>query len=240
MMSGPSTTPELSVVVPVFNEAESIGYLHAGLRAALSGFSHEIVVVDDGSTDASRQEIAKHPEFRCVSIPRSGKSRALAAGIEAATAGTIVTIDADLQEDPAQIPALLAALHGGADLAYGCRTPRVDGLFKKRIPSLIYRLLLLLLFQRDFRDINCGFRAARREVWRLVSWFNGAHRLVPLLVARSGGKIAPVPVRHRARVYGKAKYDSPLRGCEGLRDLLKVRLGMMDRVYSPARERPVG
>ena len=222
-------TPDISVVVPVYNESESIGFLYSGLEAALSGLNHEIVLVDDGSTDATRAEIAKYPAFRCITIPHAGKSAALDAGIQTARADTIVTIDADLQEDPAHILVLLDALHNGAALACGCRMHRADGLWRKRIPSAIYRSLLLLLFHRYFRDINCGLRAARRGIWEKVVWFEGAHRLVPLLVAIKGGVVAQIPVPHRRRMYGEAKFDSPLRFLEGIRDALKVRLGTTPR-----------
>ena len=146
-----------------------------------------------------------------------------------------------LQEDPAQIPRLLAELDDGAALVCGCRTPRVDGLWKKRIPSAIYGWLLTLLFGRRFHDINCGFRAARREVWRDVVWFSGAHRLVPLLVALRGGAVAQIPVTHRPRMRGQAKFDSPLRFFEGVRDLLRVRFGRIPRARQiPLQERVVG
>jgi dolichol-phosphate mannosyltransferase len=220
---------EVSVVVPVYNEAESIASLNAGLEEALSGCRHEIVVVDDGSTDASRDEIARFPAFRCVSIPHAGKSAALAAGIRAARGDTIVTIDADLQEDPSHLSRLLRALDEGAALACGCRSPRVDGLWRKRIPSAIYRCFLLALFGRRFHDINCGFRAARRDVWDSVTWFPGAHRLVPLLVALNGGAVAQIPVPHRPRQLGQAKFDSPLRFIDGIRDALMVRFGRIPR-----------
>jgi dolichol-phosphate mannosyltransferase len=227
--------------VPVLNEAESIAFLHSGLEAALAGLYHEVIVVDDGSTDNSITEIAAFHDFRCIAIPHAGKSAALDAGIEAARAPVIVTIDADLQEDPAEIPRLLAALRGGADLACGVRTPRVDGLWRKRIPSRIYRLFLRALFGRDFCDINCGLRAARREVWQAIVWFDGAHRLVPAMVARSGGRLAQIAVRHRPRIYGKAKFDSPLRFLEGIRDAVKVRFGLIHQQKTLAyRETTIG
>jgi len=233
--------PEISVVVPVYNEAESIAFLHSGLKAVLSDLYHEVIVVDDGSTDDSILEIAAFHDFRCIAIPHAGKSAALGAGIQAARAPVIVTIDADLQEDPAEIPRLLAALRGGADLACGVRTPRVDGFWRKRIPSRIYRFFLRALFGRDFCDINCGMRAARREVWQTIVWFEGAHRLVPAMVARRGGRLAQIAVRHRPRIYGKAKFDSPLRFLDGIRDALKVRFGMIHQDTALTyRERTIG
>jgi dolichol-phosphate mannosyltransferase len=232
---------QFSVVVPVYNEAECIAFLYAGLEAALADYRYEIVLVDDGSTDASRAEIARFPAFRCVGIPHAGKSAALDAGIRAARAETIVAIDADLQEDPSQIPRLLAALDRGAALAIGCRTPRVDGLWRKRIPSAIYRGFLLLLFGMRFRDINCGLRAARRDVWDNIAWFPGAHRLVPLLLARRGFAVAQIPVSHRRRMHGQAKFDSPWRFFEGFRDLLRVRFGRIPRERTTSlQERVVG
>jgi dolichol-phosphate mannosyltransferase len=160
-----------------------------------------------------------------VRIAHAGKSKALAAGIKAARGRTIVTIDADLQEDPGQIHELLRELDKGADLAVGYRCPRVDGLWKKRIPSFVYRQFLNILFGRDFRDINCGFRAARREFWKTIAWFDGAHRLVPAMAARQGSRIVEIPVRHRRRLYGEAKFDSPRRFLEGIRDACKLRFG---------------
>jgi dolichol-phosphate mannosyltransferase len=217
---------EVSVVVPAFNEAPAIARLHSGLSSALASLSAEIVIVDDGSTDGTAAEVGKYPAMRCLSIPRSGKSAALRAGIEAARADVVVMIDADLQEDPSQIAVFLDRLRGGADLVAGVRVARADSLWVKRLPSRFYNFLIRRLFRTPFRDVNCGFRASRRELLLQLRWFDGCHRLLPVMVARRGGVVREVPVRHSPRIHGEAKFDSPLRFLPAIADALRLRFRM--------------
>jgi glycosyltransferase involved in cell wall biosynthesis len=222
----PAPPPAVSVIVPAFNEIECIPFLISELVPALEGLDAEIVLVDDGSTDGTAQETKKHPAVRYIGIPHSGKTAALRTGIDEARSDTIVTIDADLQEDPRQIREFLQIVGNGADLVAGYRRHRADSLWTKKIPSFVYSLLIALLFQRDIKDVNCGFRAARRETLQAIPWFDGSHRLIPLLVLRGGGTVRQVEVHHRPRRCGEPKFQSPRRFFEGLRDLARVRLGL--------------
>lgn len=219
--------PGISVIIPAFNELECVEILRSELPRALQGLEAEIVVVDDGSSDGTGEALAQCPDFRVVRIEHSGKSAGLLAGTRAAKGDIVVMIDADLQEDPQQISGLLEKLKNGVAMVSGVRVGRADGLFRKRLPSRIYRFIIFVLFGRDFRDINCGLRAARRDTLLGLQWFAGAHRLLPLLVVQKGGRLIQAPVQHRPRRRGTAKYDSPVRFLSGLRDLLKVRLGLL-------------
>lgn len=214
--------PAVSIVVPAFNEVESVALLAAELLPLAPALKAEVIVVDDGSTDGTAAAVSLHPGFRLVRIPHTGKTGALRAGIEAARAPLIVTIDADLQEDPAHIPQLLEALADGADMVSGCRALRADSWWRKRFPSAVFRFLLRLLFGARIRDINCGLRAARKRTFLSALPFEGAHRFVPLLVRRRGGAIREIPVAHQARRYGRPKYESPVRFVQALRDLLRI------------------
>jgi glycosyltransferase involved in cell wall biosynthesis len=217
--------PTVSVVVPAYNESRGIARLNEALCYALADTSAEIVVVDDGSTDDTAAEIGKYAIFRVVSIARSGKSAALRAGIEAARSDVIVMIDADLQEDPSRIPDFVQQLRDGADLVTGVRVGRVDGFWTKRLPSRVYNFLMRRIFHTPFRDINCGFRAGRRELLMQLNWFEGCHRLLPVMVARRGGVVREIPVRHSPRIHGEAKFNSPGRFLPALADALRFRFG---------------
>lgn len=225
-ISATAAIPAISVIIPAFNELECVELLQSELPPALQGLDAEIVVIDDGSTDGTGEALAKCPDFRVVRIEHSGKSAALLAGMQAAKGETVVMIDADLQEDPQQLTELLEKFDDGVSMVSGVRVDRSDGLFRKRVPSRIYRFIIFVLFGRDYKDINCGFRVARRDYLLGLRWFAGAHRLLPLFVDQKGGKLIEAPVRHRPRRRGAAKYDSPMRFLGAIRVLLKVRLGL--------------
>lgn len=219
----PEPMPVISIIVPVYNEQENIPALFGGLVDLARSLGAEIIVVDDGSDDAGSQLLRNCEGFIYLRIPHSGKSAALATGLARARAPVAVTIDADLQEDPAHIPELLALVVQGYDCVYGVRVRRRDDFWGKRLPSLIYNLLVRLLFGHNFRDINCGLRAAPTHQLRSLEWGRGTHRLVPLLIYLQGGRVKGVPVRHRRRQAGRSKFISPRRYPVSLRHLLNLR-----------------
>lgn len=207
-------TPAISVVVPFHNEEDSLPELVASLYSELrkTGRSFEVILVDDGSGDSSlaaaQALLAEHPGLTLVSLRRNyGKSAALAVGLERARGQTILTIDADLQNDPADIPGLLEALDGGLDLVCGWRRPRRDSIYK-RLQSRLYNLALTFAGFRVVHDINCPFKAMRREVAAGLPLYAGRHRLIPLIATWLGFRVGEVVVNHRPRRHGRSKYGA--------------------------------
>jgi glycosyltransferase involved in cell wall biosynthesis len=207
--SSPST---VSVVVPLFNERAALDELYARLSAVLDSVSstHEIIFVDDGSTDGS---LARLKEFRAtnrsvryIRFRRNfGKSAALAAGFRAARYQIIVTIDADLQDIPEQLPLLLKKLDEGHDLVCGWRHSRNDRL-TKRIASKIYNLVTGLLTGVRLHDLNCGFKCIRREVLDEVMVYGERHRFIPVLASYRGFRLGEVKIDHAPRAHGSSRY----------------------------------
>ncbi len=207
----------ISIVVPFYNEEDSLAELLAQLYSRLeqAGPPHggfEVILVDDGSTDGSlsvaRELLESHPALILVSLRRNqGKSAALAVGIEHAKGEIILTMDADLQDDPADIPRFLEALEGGLDLACGWRRPRRDSACK-RLQSLLYNWALKVAGFRVVHDINCGFKAMRREVAREIPLSGQRHRLIPLVAYWQGYRVGEVIVNHRPRKQGCSKYGT--------------------------------
>ena len=204
----------VSVVVPFHNEQDSLKDMVSSLHSHLekTGRPFETILVDDGSTDNSlpvaQGLLESYPGLTLVSLRRrSGKSAALAVGLDNASGETVFTMDADLQDDPAEIPKFLSALEGGLDLVCGWRRPRRDPLFK-RLQSLFYKLALRLAGFRVVHDINCGFKAMRREVARDLPLFGERHRLIPLVANWQGFRVGEVIVNHNPRSHGKSKYGA--------------------------------
>jgi glycosyltransferase involved in cell wall biosynthesis len=220
----------LSVVVPLLNEAESLAPLYAEIDAALATLEQpataEIIFVDDGSTDGSptilRELFEADPRVQVIQLRRNfGKSAALAAGFAAAGGDYIVTLDADLQDVPAEIPALLAPLlHDEADLVSGWKADRQDPL-SKTLPSAIFNRVVRVVSGVPLHDFNCGFKAYRREVVEEVPLYGEMHRYIPVLAHFRGFKVAEVRVPHRARKYGHSKFGAG-RFIRGFFDLLTV------------------
>ena len=222
-----ATPPRLSVVVPLLNEAETLGALYDEVHAALGplGVEWEIVYVDDGSTDGSYRELVRlhetHSNVQVVRLRRRfGKAAALAAGFDAAAGDVIVTIDADLQDDPAEIPNLLAKLDEGYDLVSGWKRNRRDSL-SRRLFSRIYNGATALVTGVRLHDMNCGLKAYRAEVLRDVQLYGELHRFVPVLAHHLGYSAAEIPVSHRPRESGRSRYG-PERYVRGFFDLLTV------------------
>src|SRR5437879_8481159 len=196
--------PAVSIVVPVFNEEANVSILQSELRAALSGLDYEIVFVDDGSTDRSAEKIEVAPNIRILRFERNtGQSAALYAGIRAARGETIVMIDGDLQNDPADIPRLLEQISRGADLVCGYRAKRKDTI-TKRMTSRIANFVRSRFTKDYVRDTGCTLKAMRRECVDALVPFKGMHRFIPALVRGAGYRLVEIPVnRSEERRVGK-------------------------------------
>ena len=217
----------ISVVVPVHNEERSIALLYEELQAALEplGETWEAVYVDDGSTDGSFGALtrlhAREDNVRVVRLRRNfGKAAALAAGFAQAEGDLVVTIDGDLQDDPSEIPRLLAKLHEGFDLVSGWKTRRRDPL-TRRIPSKIFNWVAGWMSGLRLHDMNCGLKAYRAEVVRSLVLYGELHRFIPVLAHEQGYRVAELPVNHRPREHGRSRYG-PERYLRGFLDLLTV------------------
>jgi len=228
------TRPQLTAVVPAYNEVESLPQLLRELRTALdaTGRTWELVLVDDGSTDGSGEllqaEAARDARLVVLRfVKNAGQSAALAAGLARARGDAVVTLDADLQNDPADIPNLLAAL-AGADVVSGVRAKRHDSwirLVSSRIANATRRAVL----GDQVTDIGCSLKAYRREVLEGLPMFVGVHRFLPALCGFRGARVVEVHVHHRPRTLGVSKYGMGNRLWRGIHDLigvswLKVRL----------------
>jgi glycosyltransferase involved in cell wall biosynthesis len=217
----------LSVIVPALDEAGSLPQLHRELVGALGPLAipYEIIYVDDGSRDGSTALLAEmfhaDPSVQVIQFRRNfGKSAALSAGFEAASGDTIVTLDADLQDDPAEIPRLLSELEADIDLVSGWKYPRQDP-WSKRLPSTLFNLVVRLLTGVALHDFNCGFKAYRAEVVDELPLYGELHRYIPVLAHNRGFRVAEIKVRHRPRVHGQSKFGGA-RFARGFFDLLTV------------------
>ncbi|MFM8560057.1 MAG: glycosyltransferase family 2 protein [bacterium] len=215
----------VSAVVPAFNEAESLPELHRELVTALDalGMSWEILYVDDGSRDGTDRVIerlcAEDPRARGVLLSRNfGKSAALATGFKLVRGEYVVTLDADLQDDPAELPRLFAALENGLDLVSGWKVKRLDPV-SKRWPSKLFNAVTSAVAGVRLHDFNCGFKLYRREVVEALEVYGELHRFLPALAHWRGFRVGEVGVNHRARRYGVSKFGAS-RFVNGFLDLL--------------------
>lgn len=204
---------DLSLVIPVYNEVDNVGPLLDEINAALAGAgrSYEVIFVDDGSTDGSVAALstlaAADPRVTAVCLRRNfGQTAAFAAGFDRAQGDVIVTMDADRQNDPADIPALLDRLDEGYDVVNGWRRNRQDGLLFRRIPSRLANGLIARSTKVPLRDRGCSLRAFRAPVLEELNLYGEMHRFIPELVSAAGFSMAEVPVNHRARQAGESKY----------------------------------
>ena len=217
----------ISVVVPLLNEDRSLETLYAEIVAALEqeGHDFEVVFVDDGSTDESLSTLGRLHEEQSnvvvVHLRRNfGKAAALQAGFLEARGDIVVTIDADLQDDPGEIPKLLAKLEEGFDLVSGWKTRRNDP-FPRRLFSRIFNWVTGVISGVHLHDVNCGLKAYRAEVLKGMRIYGELHRFIPVLAAYRGYRVAEIPVNHRARQHGRSRYG-PERYLRGFFDLLSV------------------
>jgi len=208
-----ASVPELSIVVPLFNEEESLPLLVEKLLLALRplGRSFELVLVDDGSSDRTadvlRQQAAGAPELVAVLLRRNyGQTAAMAAGFDASRGRLIVTLDGDLQNDPADIPMLLERLEEGYDLVSGWRHQRQDHAVSRLLPSKIANALIARVTGVRLHDYGCSLKAYRRELVEDMNLYGELHRFLPALAFIEGARIAEVKVHHNARQFGQSKY----------------------------------
>lgn len=218
--------PEVSVFLPVYNEEPNLLPLHAKLNEALKslGRSAEIVYVDDGSTDESLRilrEISElDPRVRVIALRRNyGQTAAMAAGIDAAKGKVLIPMDADLQNDPADIIRLLQKLDEGYDVVSGWRKNRKDKMITRKIPSMIANRLISWIGGVPLHDYGCSLKAYRRESLQDVRLYGEMHRFIPIYAAWAGARVTEIPVEHHARTMGKSKY--------GLSRTLKVVFDLM-------------
>ena len=204
---------DLSIVVPVFNEAENLRPLMAEIVAALAGeaVDYEVIFIDDGSTDDSfdilRQLHQEDERVVAIRFRRNhGQTAAFAAGFKQARGRTILTIDADRQNDPADIPRLMAKLEEGYHVVNGWRQDRQDGFLMRRLPSFLANRLIASLSDVPLHDRGCSLRLFRAEVTRELKLYGELHRFIPEMVNFAGFTMAEVPVSHRPRVAGRSKY----------------------------------
>jgi glycosyltransferase involved in cell wall biosynthesis len=221
--------PELSVVIPVYNEAESIGPLYAGLNDVLEnlGESYEIVVVDDGSTDGSFETLKelhrRDPALKVIRLRRNfGQASAFAAGFDHCSGQVIVSMDADLQFDPADIPKLLEKMDEGYDIVSGWRADRKEPFLTRRLPSMVANWLISSITGVKLHDYGCSLKAYRVEVIRNVRLYGELHRFIPALASSMGVELAEVAVSHHPRRFGESKYNLS-RTLTVLLDLLTVK-----------------
>ena len=222
-MTEVTNAPAVSVIVPLFNEEENISILQSELRAALDGLDYEIVFVDDGSLDCTVERIETTPNVRLVRFERNtGQSAALYAGLQAARGANAVLIDGDLQNDPADIPRLLAEIARGADLVCGYRINRQDTLVK-RLTSRIANAVRSRFTKDGVRDTGCTLKAIRRECVSALVPFKGMHRFIPALIKGAGYRLVEIPVNHRPRRFGQSKYGLGNRALRATIDMFGVR-----------------
>ena len=217
----------LSVVIPVFNEAESLAELHGELAdvARQQQYDLELILVDDGSTDESWSEIERlagqDPRVQGIRFRRNfGKAAALRAGFQAARGEFVFTLDADLQDDPHELPRFLEQMDTGLDVVSGWKQVRHDP-WHKVGPSRVFNWLVGWLTSVRLHDHNCGFKCYRREIFDEIRLYGELHRFVPVLAAARGWRVGEIPVHHRARKFGHSKYGVR-RFIKGFLDLLTV------------------
>jgi len=219
--------PHLSIVIPALDERQALPALVDEIAAVCDreGLRWEAIVVDDGSTDGTTEWVeaaaAERPHVRGIRLRRNfGKSAALAAGFDSCAAETIVTIDGDGQDDPADIPRLIGALEGGSDLVSGWKRDRQDPI-SRRLASRIFNWFVAKATGVEMHDMNCGFKAYRGECARSLEVYGELHRFLPVLASQQGWRVAEVPVNHRSRRFGGSRFGLE-RYMRGALDLIAV------------------
>lgn len=203
----------ISVVIPLYNEEESIPHLRTALTEALAhyGDSYEVIIVDDGSKDGSysllREWAVADEHLTVIRLRRNfGQTAAFSAGFDYARGDVVITMDADLQNDPADVPKLMAKIDEGYDIVSGWRINRQDRFLDRKLPSLIANRLISNVTDVQLHDYGCSLKAYRRDVLQHVHLYGELHRFIPALASQVGGTVSEVPVNHRSRQFGRSKY----------------------------------
>ncbi len=219
----------LSIVIPIKDERDNLRPLHERLHQALNptGLSYEIILVDDGSTDGSYEVLeslaALDPNVKVIQLRRNfGQTAAMQAGIDWSTGDILITMDGDLQNDPADIPVLVEKLKEGYDAVLGERANRQDNLVIRKIPSLMANWLIRKVTGVHIRDMGCTLRAMRSDVAKGLPLYGEMHRFIPVLAQQYGSRMVQIPVRHHPRTAGKTKYNLT-RTFRVLLDLITVK-----------------
>jgi glycosyltransferase involved in cell wall biosynthesis len=217
-------SPDISIVVPLFNECRNLPPLLDALDAALTGIdrTYEVILVNDGSSDATEERLDEigDARVRVVHFRRNfGQTAALMAGFNTARGAIIIAMDGDMQNDPADIPRLLAKLDEGYDVVSGWRAQRQDAALRRNLPSKVANWLISALSGVHLHDYGCTLKAYRREALRDVKLYGEMHRFIPIYAAWNGGRVTEVPVTHHPRLHGKSNY--------GLERLFKVVLDLI-------------
>lgn len=218
-----AAAPALSVVVPLYNEAGNVVPLVEEICGALTGIDFELILVDDGSTDTTVSEIPAREHVRLIAFEKNaGQSAAMHAGVNAARGSLIALLDGDLQNDPADIPKMIALLGNQFDLVCGWRVSRKDTAFK-RIQSRIANFVRSRFTGDGVHDTGCTLKVMRRECAATLPLFRGMHRFIPAFVKGGGYRITEMPVNHRPRVAGVSKYGFGRRAMQATADMFGVK-----------------
>jgi glycosyltransferase involved in cell wall biosynthesis len=227
---GSASAPDVSIVIPVFEEEDNVAPLCEAIRSALEGWdrSWEVVVVDDGSRDRTperlREEARADPRVRVLRLARNrGQTLAMAAGFARSRGSVVVSLDGDLQNDPRDIPALVTHLEQGFDVVCGWRKARQDAWLSRTLPSKIANRLIAGLTRIPIHDNGCSLKAYRADVIRSLDLYSEMHRFLPALASMTGARIAEVVVRHHPRTRGRSKYGIA-RTFRVLSDLVVIKM----------------
>ena len=203
----------LSIVIPIYNEKESVGRLYSRLNKTLSKLKikYEVILIDDGSTDGTYEELKKinkkNSSYKIIRFRRNfGQTSAMSAGFHYSSGDVIITLDADLQNDPKDIPAILKKLDEGYDIVSGWRRERKDKAVSRRFPSIVANKIISRLSGVYLHDYGCTLKAYRKEVIENIELYGEMHRYIPAVASRMGVSVAEIPVTHHSRKYGKSKY----------------------------------
>ena len=206
-------SPDLSVIVPLYNEEESVGPLHSAIVGALDplGLVYEMLFVDDGSRDgtflAAKQLAERDPRLRVIRFRKNcGQTPAMVAGIDHARGKILVTMDGDLQNDPADIPKFLEMIDQGNDIVCGWRHKRKDRLISRKIPSMVANRIIGRITGVPIKDNGCSLKAYRADIIKSVPLYSDMHRFIPAMASLAGTKVAEIKVNHHARKFGVSKY----------------------------------
>ena len=205
--------PRISVVIPLYNEEESIPHLRTALHEALEncGYSYEIIIIDDGSKDKSfvllREWALQDDHLTVIRLRRNfGQTAAFSAGFDRAQGEIVITMDADLQNDPRDVPKLMEKIDEGFDIVSGWRKDRQDRFWDRKLPSMSVNRLISNVTDVRIHDYGCSLKAYRRDVLQYVNLYGEMHRFIPALMSQAGGTVTEVPVNHYARQFGTSKY----------------------------------